>query len=734
MDVLSDALRSGSGIISAEVNGGSNLLIVRYSPSQISMDRALRIARHTAERIAKQFARCFHPVDEVECRECADGADAAQGESPANSALSVRLEGKILEVARADRGTAEGDGWTGDLESITRLISVPAAAKAGKSDEAKEDVERSRMILLTTLCAVSLAGGWVVGWFPSIFSWVQTVFYALAYLFGGYYATRTAWAVIRNLSIDVSGLMVLAAVGAAAIGHWGEGAVLMFLFSLSTVLESVAMGKTRRAIRSLMDLRPPDALLLRDGREVRVPVEELTIGDRILVKPAEKVPADGVVVSGESSVDQSPITGESIPVEKGPGEPVFAGTVNDTGALEVEVTRNAEDTTLARMLHLVEEARGAKASSQRLTDWFGRYYSLGVVCGAAAVAFLPPIFFDISFSSMFYRSMTFLVAASPCAVVISIPASILSAIANAAGMGVLFKGGIHLEDLAKVRAFMFDKTGTLTTGNPKVTDVLPEDGVGEEELLRIAASVEKYSDHPLAGAVVAAASSRNLSLEPTSTLQTLRGRGVKATFEGQGVWVGNDKLFEEAGMPIPAGIRQQVEALERQGKTTMTVASGRFLGVIGVADFPRPAARSTIQALKRLGVDRIVMLTGDNERSARSVGETLGVDEVRAELLPEDKVEAVREFLARYGGVAMVGDGVNDAPAMAHSTVGIAMGAAGTDAALETADVVLMGDDLKKIPFALNLSRRAQTILKQNLAISLGVMALLALSALLGWV
>ncbi|MBI2881247.1 MAG: cadmium-translocating P-type ATPase [Candidatus Tectomicrobia bacterium] len=731
IDALSDALRDAAGVVSAEIDGAAGLLTLRYSPSQASGDRVLLIACRTAGRLGRHFVRCFHRVTEADCRACVSGAGAGPGGDPA---LAVRLEGRTLEVTRAQGAAWRDAGRAGILETITRPIEAPPAPRAGAAGAAEEDRERSRMAVLTLLCAASLAAGWGVGWFPSAPPWAQRLLYGLAYVFGGYYAARSAWGVIRNFSIDVSGLMILAALGAAAIGHWGEGAVLMFLFSLSTTLESVAMGKTRRAIRSLMDLRPADALVLRGGREVRLPVEELEVGDRVRVKPGERVPADGVVLSGESSVDQSPITGESIPVEKGPGDPVFAGTVNDSGVLEVEVTRRAEDTALARMLHLVEEARSARASSQRLTDWFGRYYSAGVIGGTAAVALLPPIFFDISFSSMFYRAMTFLVAASPCAVVISIPASILSAIANAAGMGVLFKGGIHLEDLAKVRAVMFDKTGTLTAGDPRVTDVLPRGAVPEEEVLRIAASVEKYSDHPLAAAVVAAASARRLTLEPTSTLQTLRGRGVKATFGDRRVLVGNERLCREAGMPVPEDLLDRMKTLERQGKTTMLVASDTFLGVIAVADSPRPAARSAIEDLKRLGVERVVMLTGDNARSARSAGEALGVDEVRAELLPEQKVEAVRDAQRRYGGVAMVGDGVNDAPAMASSTVGIAMGAAGTDAALETADVILMGDDLRKIPFAVSLSRQAHRVIQQNLTLSLGVMTLLALFSLFGWV
>ncbi|MFQ5694203.1 MAG: HAD-IC family P-type ATPase, partial [Nitrospinota bacterium] len=391
VSALSEALRNGPGIASAQVDGASGLLTLRYLPSRASVEGVVAIARQTAEQLGRRFAHCFHDVEELHCRACVQEADVR--ETPG---VSVRLEGRTLQVARAaDAAWAEA-GRT--LEVVTRPIGAPApqgAAAPDAPDEAREDSERFRMGLFTGLCAVGLAGGWAVGWFPSVPSWVQTLLYAFAYVFGGYHATRTAWEVIRTFSIDVSALMVLAALGAASIGYWGEGAVLMFLFSLSTTLESVAMGKTRRAIRSLMDLRPADALLLRAGEEVRVPVEDLRVGDRVLVKPSERVPADGVVRSGQSSVDQSPITGESIPVEKGPGDVVFAGTVNDSGPLEVEVTRAAEDTTLARMLHLIEEARSARASSQRLTDWFGHYYSVAVVGGAAAVALLPPIFLDV---------------------------------------------------------------------------------------------------------------------------------------------------------------------------------------------------------------------------------------------------------------------------------------------------------------------------------------------------
>lgn len=595
-----------------------------------------------------------------------------------------------------------------------------------------------RMTYLTALCGVLGLSGAILSWFSLTAPWVPIFLYALAYVTGGFYATRSALSALWSLTVDVNLLMVVAALGAASIGHWGEGTVLMFLFSLSNTLEAMAMGSTRRAIRSLVDLRPAEALVLQDGREVRVAADTLSAGDHIMVRPGEMIPADGLIVSGDSSVDQSSITGEALPMEKGPGASVFAGTLNQQGALEVRVTRCAEDTTLARIVRLVEKAQAQKAQAQRLTEWFGRYYSVGVIGGAAALAFIPPLFFEVSFSQMFYRAMILLVVSSPCAAVISIPASILSAIARAASDGILFKGGTYLEDLAGVQVMAFDKTGTLTTGRPRVTDILPTNGAPSEELLRIAASAERFSGHPLAEAVVEAASSKGLTLIPTSSLQSIGGRGVRAELEGKTVLVGNERLYEEEGISLSPRVHQIVATLEEEGKTTMIVREGDAsdsdgaLGVIGLADTLRPGVHRALEGLKRNGIHRTVMLTGDNERAARSVAATLGIEEVRADLLPEEKVEVVQDLIRTHGKVAMVGDGVNDAPALAVSTVGLVMGAAGSDVALETADIVLMGDDLRKIPHALSLSRHSLRILKQNLLFSFLVMASLVVLTLTG--
>jgi Cd2+/Zn2+-exporting ATPase len=548
-----------------------------------------------------------------------------------------------------------------------------------------------------------------------------TLAYMLAYVSGGAGSAAAAWKALRGLRVDVHVLMLLAALGAAYLGEWPEGGVLLLLFSLSNALEYYAMGRTRSAITALMALRPTAALVRRGGEWVLVPIEALRVGDRVVVRPGERIPADGVVVHGSSSVDQSPITGESIPVDVAVGSSVFAGTINQRGSLEVEVRRNPEDTVLNRIIALVEEAQATQAPAQRLIDRFGQVYSPLVILGSA-IAYGVLAWFGSPHTVALYRAITLLVVASPCAVVISTPAAVLAAIANAARHGVLFKGGAYLELLARVDTVVFDKTRTLTHGRPTVTDVVPLGG-DDAALLTLAAAVEQRSEHALAEAITDAARRRGLPLPPVDAFASVPGCGVQGTIRGQVVRIGTEAFLRSAGVPVDPPVQERLAALRRQGKTSVVVATDRVLGIIAVADTLRHEARAAVDALRDLGIERLAILSGDHPETVISIGQQLGIDDVHAGLLPDDKARWIAD-LARTRVVAMVGDGVNDAPALAAASVGIAMGAASTDAAMEIADVVLMGDDLTRLPYAVTLSRRTRRVIAE----SLGFAALVVLS------
>jgi Cd2+/Zn2+-exporting ATPase len=513
------------------------------------------------------------------------------------------------------------------------------------------------------------------------------------------------------------------------LGAWAEGALLLFLFSLGHALEHSAMDRARRAIEALAELAPRTALVSRDGQEVELPVEELQRDDHVIVKPGQRITADGEVITGSSAVDQAPITGESMPVDKQVGDPVFAGTVNGEATLEIRVTRLARENTLSRMVRMVAEAGAQRSPTQRFTERFERIFVPVVLIAATLLIAVPPLL-GFPFAESFYRAMAVLVAASPCALAIATPAAVLSGVARAARGGVLVKGGAHLENLGTLRAIAFDKTGTITRGEPVVTDMVAFD-IDEHKLLVTAAAVESRSGHPLAQAILASARERNLSWDQAGELEAVTGRGVRAELGGQLVSIGNLALFD--AQQVSDEVRLQVQRLEAEGKTTMVVQAGdRFLGVLALADTPREDAAEMLSRLHRLGIRKTIMLTGDNARVGQAIGDAVGLDEVRASLLPEDKVAAVDELLREHGQVAMVGDGVNDAPALARATVGLAMGGAGTDVALETADVALMADDLSKLPFAVALSRAARRIIRQNLWLSLGVVAVLIPATLTG--
>jgi Cd2+/Zn2+-exporting ATPase len=569
-------------------------------------------------------------------------------------------------------------------------------------------------------------------------------------LLGGAFTTREAIDSVRNGRFEIDFLMLVAALGAAALGKWEEGALLLALFSLGHALEGYAMGRARRAIEALAELAPATAVVRGADGEREIPVEALAVGDTVVVKPNERIPADGFVAAGASAVDQAPLTGESIPVDKVPvADPaaalaapdfipassrLFSGTINGAGQLDVIVTRLASDSTLSKLATMVREAETQASPTQRFTDRFERVFVPAVLVLVIAVLGVGAAVG--SWSASFYRAMAVLVAASPCALAIATPSAVLAAVARAGQLGVLVKGGGPLENLGTLRAIAFDKTGTITQGRPRLTDVIPVAGADEADLLAVTVAVERRSDHPLAAAIVRDGTERlGAGRTPEATgVRAITGRGVRADVGGSEVLIGNAALFED-GVGVAADVTESVSSLQAQGRTIMIVKRGSsFLGVLGLMDTPRADARAAIGSLEAVGIRRAVMLSGDHQAVAESIAREVGIDEAWGDLMPEDKVAAVERLRASEGKVAMVGDGVNDAPALAHATVGIAMGAAGSDVALETADVALMGDDLSKLPVVIGLSRKGSAVIRQNLFLSLGMVALLIPATLAGTV
>ena len=598
-----------------------------------------------------------------------------------------------------------------------------------------------------------LLSGWLLARFQTGPAWLPTTLYVAAYGFGGWFTLREALDNLRAGRFEIDTLMLVAAAGAAALGAWAEGALLLLLFSLGHALEGWAMGRARRAIEALAELAPETALVKRGDRTEEVPVKSLVPGDVIVMRPNERLAADGIVVAGVSSVNQAPITGESVPVDKraasdpdaelarferaSPEHRVFAGTINGAGALEVKVARPASQTTLARVVQMVTAAEAQRSPTQKFTERFERIFVPCILALVALLMLFGGVVMDEPFSASFYRAMAVLVAASPCALAISVPSAVLSGVARAARSGVLIKGGAALENLGTLTAIAFDKTGTLTEGKPRLTDVAAAEGVTDGELLRVALAVEQCSDHPLAAAIVAGARERlgaETEVAPAGAIESITGRGIKAALDGLDVYIGKPALFDEiTGPRLPAAVVEVNARLVAAGRTTMIARLGeRYLGVLGVMDTPRPQAAGVMARLRAIGIERLIMISGDNQRVAESVAKSVCLTEARGDLLPEDKVGAIKALRGEAGKVAMVGDGVNDAPAMANATVGIAMGAAGSDVALETADVALMADDLTKLPFAVALSRATSRVIRQNLWVSLGVVALLIPATIAG--
>ena len=626
--------------------------------------------------------------------------------------------------------------------------SGSASAALEESDESAAPTERPilrRQAVFVALTFIGMIAGLLGGWLGAAPSFVWGS-YAVAYVFGGWYGLKESVRSLLEPAVEIDLLMIIAAVGALFVGAPFEGAMLLFLFSLSGVLEEYAIGRSRTAIRSLIEMRPESANVLRDGREVSVPIDEVGVGDVFVVRPGERLPLDGVVEDGESSIDQSSLTGESVPVSKEPGDEVFGGTINESGSLEVRVIRKAHESAISRLIHMVEEAQNKQAPTQQLIDRFEQPYVLGVFAMTVVAVAVPTVLLDHAFDPTFYRAMTLMVAASPCAIIISTPAAVLSAIAAGGRQGVLFKGGEHIETAGDVDAIAFDKTGTLTEGNTRLTDVsarrgvsLGGESVSDDRLLELAAAVQSRSEHHLAEATVEAATARSLSIPDARGFAAVVGKGVRANVDGRTIHIGNRRYIETVLGEDPIdGLEtglDAVEGLEANGKTSVlavadTDAGPAVLGWLAFTDTIRSNAAETIEQLRASGVETIVMLTGDNERVARHIAEELGIDEVYAELLPEEKVEHIETLQSTHSAVAMVGDGVNDAPALATADISVGMGGAGTDVALETADIVLMSDDLEKLPYALSLSRETKKTLYVNFSIAFGAIAIMIVAIL----
>ncbi|EDL65596.1 cadmium-transporting ATPase [Bacillus sp. SG-1] len=586
-------------------------------------------------------------------------------------------------------------------------------------EEAKPFLQAHKDSIITGLSAVLFLAGWLIG--LAGYEETEISLLALSIIIGGYKTARSALYGLKKLNFDMNVLMAIAVVGAVAIGEWIEGALVVIFFSLSNTLSVYTLEKARNSIKALMGLAPKEAAIIRKGQELRLEVEDILVDDIMVVKPGEKIAMDGTIVKGSSSINQAAITGESMPVEKEVGNEVYAGTINQQGSIQVKVTKRVEDTTLAKIIHLVQEAQGQRAKSQEYIDKFAKIYTPVVIALAVLITVIPPLFFGGIWNDWIYRGLALLIAACPCALVISSPVSIISAIGNSAKNGVLIKGGVFLEEAGAINAIAFDKTGTLTVGRPEVTDIITMEGISEVEFLGISAAIEKYSEHPLAAAIVRKAERDKIPFSEAEDFSSITGKGAKAIVNGETYYIGNPRLFD--GMSIELkGIKVDIEKLHQQGKTAMILGTeDRTLGVIAVADEVRELSKDAIAKLKDSGIKHTIMLTGDNQATAQAIAEQIGIDDFRAELLPEDKVKAVKELQKKYGKIAMVGDGINDAPALATSNLGIAMGVAGTDAALETADIALMADDLTKLPFTVRLSRATLRNIKQNIWFSNGI-------------
>lgn len=767
------ALEAKDGISRVHVDDKSNSepakICIHYNPNEISLSRIEQMAIQAGAEITNRYGHKFFQVAGIRHQRHAQYVSEELMKTLGVVTASASVTGAVQ--IEFDHQQTNGDKLIGALGRLglrkeekkykkdhDRSHAEPLDRETSDHIEHAHEEhrhghffgERSELYA-AIISAVCLVTGFVIEHLSSLPLWVSLGFYIGAYCFGGFFSCLEAFKNLRAKRFEIDTLMIVAAVGAASLGKWAEGALLLCLFSLGHALEHFAMGRAKRAIEALGDLAPKTAHVIRLGNQTEVSIENIEIGETVLVKPNERIPVDGFVIKGNSSVNQAPVTGESVPVDKWPVENpersladstglsnenrVFAGTINGLGLLEVKVTKISSESTLARVVKMVAEAQAQASPTQQLTDRFERYFVPAVLVSVILLLFAFTVINE-PFESSFYRAMAVLVAASPCALAISTPSAVLSGIARAGRGGVLIKGGAALENLGNITSIAFDKTGTLTEGKPRLTDIVCAEGISEEWLLRVAYAVETKSDHPLARAIVTGVKEKlgEFEIPVASEIQSLSGRGIKAVVEQQKVVIGKPVLFQEIdGLKLTSEMESMARDLESAGRTTMVIRSDdQYLGVLGVMDSPRENALKAIESLRSLGILRMVMLSGDNQTVASAVAKQVGIKEAIGDLLPDAKVSTIKKLREGNIRVAMVGDGVNDAPAMASANVGIAMGAAGSDVALETADVALMTDDLNHLAFAVGLSRQASRIIKQNLWVSLGVVALLVPATLFG--
>lgn len=720
---------------------------IEFDPAHLSESEVVELVQEHSAQVTSALDKSIFRLEGSACEACALKLERKIQKIPGVRRASATYMGKVLTVT-FDSGLSTEISLLDQVRKIganvspydlTRQVANLPFFKKLRSGELNEELSCALgLIALIAAFSVEKMQGLHA---PAI------ALYAAAYLFAGQQGVRSAIASLREKVLDVDVLMVLAALGAALIGAPFEGALLLFLFSFSNVLQRYAMERTQRAIESLLTLRPSEALVKRGGETLKVPVEELEINEIVIVRPGEQIPVDGVIAEGSTNVDESSLTGESMPVSKSVGSPLFAGTLNQSGGIELMVTKRSDDSTLARMVKLVAEAQSEKSNTQRFLETAEQYYAIGVIALTALVFLVPYLVGWEGFQPAFFRAMTVMVVASPCALVISTPATVLSAIGGAARHGILIKGGSHLERAARIDIVAVDKTGTLTVGKPSLTEIVTSDGLHEIRPdsqaplpapvlahLRAAAALEAKSEHPLAHAIVKSAALLQLDLPDATDFQSTAGKGAEATIESARLLIGSERLFRELNASGLAELSALSQRLQAMGKTCVWLGlrSGDQLqaqAVLVMADTLRAEARTLTAELHRLGVKKVVMLTGDQKLVAQAIAKEAHVDEVHAELLPEDKLRVIRE-LKKEGCVMMIGDGVNDAPALAISDIGVAMGAAGTDVAMETADIVLMGDRLENIPILVGHARRAKRVLVQNLVFASAVILVLIATTL----
>ena len=752
LDRLTKVLRDQKGVAEAHIH--EHKLCLHYDPNLISVEHLQKLGQEAGAEILKRYDHRLLSIEGLGQGTNVSHIESTLKKLPGVTHVAVSYAARTMKVEFDSTRTKLSDVLSGARKLGYKVADKEEAHDHDHGDHEGHDHDhkghaghnhgpvdpnaswfvRHRDVALSVLCGIlGLTAYFGQSHFGLVGS-AATALYVAAYFAGAYELAGHTLPTILRGKFDVEFLMLVAALGAAALGQWPEGTLLLFLFSIGHALEGYAMDRARKAIEALGSVTPKTARVRRDGQEIEINVSDLKVGDLALVRPGDRIAVEGVISKGSSAVDQSPITGESVPVEKATGDNVFAGSINGDGSLEVEVKKLAKDTTMARVIKMVEEAQTQKSPTQTFTDKFERILVPTVLVVVTVAAVAPPLLGWLPWKVAISRALSTLVGASPCALALATPSAVLAGIAQAARNGVLIKGGVHLENLGLLSAIALDKTGTITRGKPEVTDIFATESFSEKELLRLAASVETRSSHPLAQAVVARARKDNLELASAGDLKNLQGRGVESEVEGKRIRIGNHKMFDEAGIAIVPEVKAKLDEFSESGKPIMIVGvDGHVAGILAMADQIRSETPKALEALRKMGIESLIMLTGDNARVALNIAEAAGVTEVEADLLPEQKVQAIQKLLKKHGMVAMVGDGVNDAPALANATVGIAMGTGGTDVALETADVALMGDDLAKLPFAVALSRQSRSIIRQNLFISLAVIGLLIPSTLFGF-